>query len=113
MPPDRKGGSDRRPRTLDDDWLPEVDRWFNEFIPRRSDIVIDSLGCARTALCRILSRLAGASGGLIQAGFELEMSAASLGGGLLHARRFRSAVGRWQIFAGGGRVRDMAGSTFR
>ena len=73
-PPDRKGG-DRRPRTLDDDWLPEVDRWFNEFIPRRSDIVIDQL--AEHGLVPDLepARLA-KRGGLIQPGFELEMSAA-------------------------------------
>ena len=53
----------------------EVDRWFNEFIPRRSDIVIDQL--AEHGLVPDLepARLA-KRGGLIQPGFELEMSAA-------------------------------------
>ena len=71
-PPDRKSG-DMRPRTLDDDWFPEVDRWFNEFIPKRSSIVLDQL--AEHGLMPDLEtpRLS-KRGGVIEPGFELEMS---------------------------------------
>ena len=71
-PPDRKSG-DMRPRTLDDDWLPEVDRWFNEFIPKRSSIVLDQLaehGLVPDLEPANLSK----RGGIIKPGFELEMS---------------------------------------
>ena len=71
-PPDRKSG-DMRPRTLDDDWLPEVDRWFNEFIPKRSGIVLDQLaehGLVPDLETPIFSK----RGGVIEPGFELEMS---------------------------------------
>jgi len=71
-PPDRKSG-DMRPRTLDDDWLPEVDRWFNEFIPKRSGIVLDQL--AEHGLVPDLEPPHFSKrGGVIDPGFELEMS---------------------------------------
>ncbi|MAD24507.1 MAG: hypothetical protein CMO44_10095 [Verrucomicrobiales bacterium] len=71
-PPDRKSG-DMRPRTLDDDWLPEVDRWFNEFIPKRSDIVLDQLaehGLVPDLEPANLSK----RGGVVSSGFKLKMS---------------------------------------
>jgi hypothetical protein len=71
-PPDRKSG-DMMPRTLDEDWLPEVDRWFNEFIPKRSSIILDQLaehGLVPDLAPPHLSK----RGGVIEPGFELEMS---------------------------------------
>ena len=71
-PPDRKSG-DMRPRTLDEDWLPEVDRWFNEFIPKRSSIIVDQLaehGLVPDLDPANLSK----RGGVVKSGFELAMS---------------------------------------
>ena len=71
-PPTRSGN---RPRTLDDDWQPEVDRWFNEYIPERSQVVVDQLW--KHGLIPDLESVRPAKrGGIIDRGFELEMSAA-------------------------------------
>ena len=71
-PPDRKSG-DMRPRTLDEDWLPEVERWFNEFIPKRSSIILDQL--AEHGLVPDLAPPHFSKrGGVIEPDFELEMS---------------------------------------
>jgi hypothetical protein len=73
--PPSRGGSGNRPRTLDDDWQPEVDRWFNEYIPERSRVVVDQLWkhglIPDLESARLVKR-----GGVIDQGFELEMSAA-------------------------------------
>ena len=73
-PPSRVG-SGNRPRTLDDDWQPEVDRWFNEYIPERSRVVVDQLWKHGLIPDLESARLA-KRGGVIEQGFELEMSAA-------------------------------------
>jgi hypothetical protein len=73
--PPSRAGSGNRPRTLDDDWQPEVDRWFNEYIPERSRVVVDQLWkhglIPDLESARLVKR-----GGVIEQGFELEMSAA-------------------------------------
>ena len=73
--PPSRGGLGNRPRTLDDDWQPEVDRWFNEYIPERSGVVVDQLWkhglIPDLESARLVKR-----GGVIDQGFELEMSAA-------------------------------------
>ncbi len=73
--PPSRGGSDNRPRTLDDDWQPEVDRWFNDYIPARSRVVVDQLRKHGLIPDLESARLA-KRGGVIDQGFELEMSAA-------------------------------------
>lgn len=73
--PPSRAGSGNRPRTLDDDWQPEVDRWFNEYIPERSRVVVDQLWKHGLIPDLESARLA-KRGGVIEQGFELEMSAA-------------------------------------
>ena len=73
--PPSRAGSGNRPRTLDDDWQPEVDRWFNEYIPERSRVVVDQLWKHGLIPDLKSARLA-KRGGVIEQGFELEMSAA-------------------------------------
>ena len=73
-PPSREGW-DNRPRTLDDDWQPEVDRWFNDYIPARSRVVVDQLWKHGLIPDLESARLA-KRGGVIDQGFELKMSAA-------------------------------------
>jgi len=73
-PPSRSGGANR-PRTLDDDWQPEVDRWFDEYIPARSQVVVDQLWKHGLIPDLEPARLA-KRGGVVEAGFELEMAAA-------------------------------------
>lgn len=63
-----------RPRTLDDDWQPEVDRWFDEYIPARSRVVVDQLWKHGLIPDLASARLA-KRGGVIESGYELEMSA--------------------------------------
>ena len=72
--PPSRGGSDNRPRTLDDDWQPEVDRWFNEYIPERSRVIVDQLWKHGLIPDLEPARL-GKRGGVVNPGFELEMSA--------------------------------------
>ena len=73
-PPSRDGG-DKRPRTLDDDWEPEVDRWLSEYIPARSRIVVDQLWKHGLIPDLEPARLA-KRGGVVDPGFELEMTVA-------------------------------------
>ena len=73
---DRPSRSDpvSRPRTLDDDWQPEVNRWFDEYIPARSRVVVDQLWKHGLIPDLDSARLA-KRGGVVESGFELEMSA--------------------------------------
>jgi len=73
--PPSRGGSDNRPRTLDDDWQPEVDRWFNDYIPERSRVVVDQLW-KHGLIPDLESARLTKRGGVVDPGFELEMSAA-------------------------------------
>ena len=69
-----RSGSSSRPRTLHDDWQPEVDRWFNEFIPDRSSVVVDQLwkhGLIPDLEPARLSK----RGGVVKPAYELVMSA--------------------------------------
>ncbi|MDP6795113.1 MAG: CotH kinase family protein [Verrucomicrobiota bacterium] len=72
--PPSRGGGGNRPRTLDDDWQPEVDRWLNEYIPARSRVVVDQLW--KHGLIPDLEPAGLAKrGGVVDPGFELEMAA--------------------------------------
>ena len=69
-----RDGGNNRPRTLDDDWEPEVKRWLNEFIPERSRIVVGQLW-KHGLIPDLKAARVGKRGGVVDSGFELEMSA--------------------------------------
>lgn len=63
-----------RPRTKDDDWLPQVDLLINDYFPRRTNIVLNQLktkGWYPTIEAPTFNQ----HGGMVESGFSLEMTA--------------------------------------
>jgi hypothetical protein len=63
-----------RPRTKDDDWLPQVDFLLGEYFPRRTDIVLDQLR-AKNWYPGVDAPAFNQHGGAVGRGFNLTMSA--------------------------------------
>ncbi|MBN2132347.1 MAG: CotH kinase family protein, partial [Sedimentisphaerales bacterium] len=63
-----------RPRTKDDDWLPQVRYLLDEYFPQRTDIVLDQLR-AKNWYPQIDAPAFNQHGGAVERGFNLTMSA--------------------------------------
>jgi hypothetical protein len=63
-----------RPRTRDDDWLPEVNFLLNEYLPKRTGIVLSQLR-TRSWYSNLETPAFNQHGGAVDSGFKLTMSA--------------------------------------
>jgi len=63
-----------RPRTKDDDWLPQVDYLVNDYFPRRTDIVLDQFR-AKNWYPSVDAPIFNQHGGAVASGFSLVMAA--------------------------------------
>ena len=85
----RWGDSKRaKPRTKDDDWLPDINGMIANYFPPRTGVVLNQFK-SQGWWPNVDPPIMNTRGGHVAAGFSLQMS--SSGHDLLHARRHRSA----------------------
>jgi len=85
----------RRPRTRDDDWIPETERILEEYLPVRTEIVVDQLreaGMYPSVGAPVLCQ----HGGVVDRGFPLTMKSATTPGANVERETLVGMTDAWK-----------------